>query len=179
MNFQSYYIFVLFTFYLLAPVQANKDVAGLSKAGLQLQVELNPVLSNYFRLRDALANSNPGGAALAAKAMKNALDSSEITIPEKQEEIDEILLDLSQGLEQIANTEDLKIQRMHFEQVSAKFYELLKIVGTAGKTVYRQHCPIALDNKGAFWLTEKRKIRNPYFGKSRLKCGKTVEVLKL
>jgi Cu(I)/Ag(I) efflux system membrane fusion protein len=37
--------------------------------------------------------------------------------------------------------------------------------------VYKEYCPMAFDNKGAYWLSESEEIRNPYFGKSMLTCG--------
>jgi hypothetical protein len=46
-----------------------------------------------------------------------------------------------------------------------------------GKTVYYQFCPMMNDGNGAYWLSETRDIRNPYYGESMLTCGETVETL--
>ena len=45
------------------------------------------------------------------------------------------------------------------------------------KPAYRQFCPMALGNKGAYWLSDKKPIRNPYFGDAMLTCGETKETL--
>jgi Cu(I)/Ag(I) efflux system membrane fusion protein len=46
-----------------------------------------------------------------------------------------------------------------------------------GKTVYYQFCPMANNNKGAYWLSESKVIRNPYFGEKMINCGETKEIL--
>ena len=46
-----------------------------------------------------------------------------------------------------------------------------------GKTVYYQFCPMAINNKGAYWLSELKSIRNPYFGEQMMNCGETKETL--
>ena len=37
--------------------------------------------------------------------------------------------------------------------------------------LYYQYCPMAFNNKGAYWLSNEEAIRNPYFGDKMLKCG--------
>ena len=37
-------------------------------------------------------------------------------------------------------------------------------------TLFRIHCPMALNNKGAYWIQDNAQTRNPYFGKSMLIC---------
>ena len=46
-----------------------------------------------------------------------------------------------------------------------------------GKTVHYQFCPMAKNGKGAYWLSENKDIRNPYFGKKMIDCGETKETL--
>ncbi|MCU0356648.1 MAG: DUF3347 domain-containing protein [Cyclobacteriaceae bacterium] len=74
----------------------------------------------------------------------------------------------------IASTEDIEAQRTAFETLSINLYEVAKD-GGAGMTVYKQFCPMAFDDKGAFWLSSEKKVMNPYFGASMLRCGKVQE----
>jgi hypothetical protein len=37
---------------------------------------------------------------------------------------------------------------------------------------------MAFNKKGAYWLSESKVIRNPYFGEKMLDCGETRETLK-
>ncbi len=39
------------------------------------------------------------------------------------------------------------------------------------KTLYLEYCPMADDNKGEYWLSDKEEIANPYFGQQMPKCG--------
>jgi Cu(I)/Ag(I) efflux system membrane fusion protein len=58
------------------------------------------------------------------------------------------------------------------------FYKTLKSFGLMGKTVFYQFCPMMNDGKGAYWLSETKDIRNPYYGEAMLTCGETKETLK-
>ncbi|HQE11916.1 MAG TPA: hypothetical protein PLQ78_04150 [Flavipsychrobacter sp.] len=44
--------------------------------------------------------------------------------------------------------------------------------------VYRQYCPMAFNDKGAYWLSNEEKIMNPYFGKKMLTCGEVTDTLR-
>jgi Cu(I)/Ag(I) efflux system membrane fusion protein len=37
---------------------------------------------------------------------------------------------------------------------------------------------MALNDKGAYWLSEFEEIRNPYFGDAMLTCGEVVETYR-
>jgi len=68
--------------------------------------------------------------------------------------------------------------RTSFEKVSDNMFALLKKADLKNANVYRQYCPMAFNDKGAFWLAEESEIRNPYFGKKMLECGEVTDSLK-
>ena len=37
--------------------------------------------------------------------------------------------------------------------------------------VYVEFCPMADGDKGAYWASSEKEIRNPYYGASMLTCG--------
>jgi len=82
------------------------------------------------------------------------------------------------ALEKIKEADGIEPMREGFEGLSN---ELIVVVGQFGvypaKTLYKFHCPMAFDNKGADWLQMDKDTRNPYFGASMLKCGQVVEVI--
>jgi len=139
--------------------------------------QLKSVLAHYYHLKDALVKSNAADAAAAAKAMSAALDSVGITVAEHETHIKDLVSEMGENLQHIAETDELEHQREHFAAVSDKLYEWLKIAGVHGDTVYRQYCPMAFDNNGAHWLSSEKEIRNPYFGNKMLKCGSIKETL--
>ena len=61
-------------------------------------------------------------------------------------------------------------QREHFEVLSTDIDDLITLLGTE-KTLYKDFCPMANNNKGAYWLSEVKEIKNPYFGAKMMKCG--------
>ncbi|HEC03657.1 MAG TPA: efflux RND transporter periplasmic adaptor subunit [Phycisphaerales bacterium] len=82
------------------------------------------------------------------------------------------------ALNEIKTSSDIERMRKAFERLSN---ELIVAVGQfgipLGKTLYKTHCPMAFDNKGADWLQLDEAILNPYFGASMLRCGEVKEVI--
>jgi Cu(I)/Ag(I) efflux system membrane fusion protein len=85
---------------------------------------------------------------------------------------------MNDHLRQIQSSVDIEGQRKEFSNLSNEFYKALKIFGLKGKTAYYQFCPMAFNEKGAFWLSASKEIRNPYYGDQMLTCGEVKEVIK-
>jgi hypothetical protein len=58
--------------------------------------------------------------------------------------------------------------------------DMIALVKAAGnsKTLYKDFCPMYNNKKGAFWLSETKEIRNPYYGKEMPRCGEVKEEIK-
>ena len=139
---------------------------------------LAEAIGHYFNLKNALVNDNAASAATGAKAMAASLqqlDKSYFTADQKKA-YDAIEKGLKDHVTQIAASNDIKVQRTHFVDLSSNVYELVKAFG-AGKTVYHDYCPMANDDKGALWVSEINDIKNPYFGASMLTCGSVEETI--
>lgn len=78
--------------------------------------------------------------------------------------------------QKIAVSDDLKVQRMAFSDLSNEMETLLRGNITSGK-IYKDFCPMAL-NGGSYWLSAIKDIRNPYYGAQMLSCGKVTEIVK-
>ena len=124
--------------------------------------ELKTVLTGYFTLTDALVNDDAGKAKEAATALAASTGSY-------AEQLNEYIL-------AIGETDNIEEQREAFEALSISIYDLAK-AGVAGLTVYKQYCPMAFDDKGAFWLSDEKQVLNPYFGASMLRCGSVQETI--
>ena len=62
--------------------------------------------------------------------------------------------------------------RMAFKNLSQAFLNYEKLFGHFSESIaYEVFCPMAFDNSGASWLSQKNEVLNPYFGASMLKCG--------
>jgi hypothetical protein len=62
--------------------------------------------------------------------------------------------------------------------LSKQLYTIFKEIDLKGKIIYWDYCPMALEGKGANWLSLNEKILNPYMGQMMPSCGSIKEILK-
>ena len=85
---------------------------------------------------------------------------------------------MSKALGAITEGVQIEAARQAFEQVSNELIAVVKQFGIGeNRVLYRLHCPMAFNNKGADWLQGNADTMNPYFGASMLKCGEVSEVV--
>lgn len=120
------------------------------------------VFHNYLQVKMSLVNSDADGAKIAAANMAEAFG-------EEQAE-------LRQLAKQMAETGELETQRELFSQFTTKVEPLFKGAVSEGE-IYKQYCPMAFNNQGAYWFADVKEIRNPYFGDRMLKCGRVEETI--
>ena len=125
------------------------------------------VLSVYLELKDALVKTDSKAASAAAKELVALVDGKH----------DEMSKKLKIDASQISASNDVNVQRTHFNDLSENVYAMVKNSSEKEKTVYKQFCPMALNNTGAFWLASEKEINNPYFGDKMLHCGMVKEEL--
>ena len=123
---------------------------------------------SYLELKDALVNSDTDKSKEVASGMVSILNDVEVATAG--------VSDLKEDAQLIASAENIEKIREHFEEISQNVYNLAK-TKNSGVTLYKQFCPMAFDNEGAFWLSAKEEIRNPYFGDKMLKCGRVEETI--
>jgi Cu(I)/Ag(I) efflux system membrane fusion protein len=85
---------------------------------------------------------------------------------------------LNEKLYKISNSNDIEYQRSAFAEFNDVFYNSLKSFGLHHGTVYYQYCPMAFGDKGAYWFSTDKEIKNPYFGDAMLSCGETREEME-
>ncbi len=90
---------------------------------------------------------------------------------------DELFQKIRFDAQHIADTENPDHQRDHFNTLSDNIYQWVKDTETNEQKLYRQYCPMAFDNRGAYWLSAEKEINNPYFGNKMLRCGSVKEEL--
>jgi len=78
----------------------------------------------------------------------------------------------------LAGEKNIEDKRREFEMISDALWSLTRTVKYQGEKVYYQFCPMAFENKGAYWLSKEVNIRNPYFGEHMLTCGSTQDSLE-
>ncbi|WP_421978139.1 DUF3347 domain-containing protein [Roseivirga seohaensis] len=129
----------------------NKEEKSTAKVNL---------VENYLALKDALVATD------GAKAQKAANDFLEVNNNDA----------LTADLKTIAGSTDVATQRIAFEGLSANMYSIVK-AGGSETVLYKQYCPMAFNNKGAYWLAAEEEVNNPYFGDVMLHCGSVQETI--
>ena len=140
---------------------------------------MDTFFGRYLELEEALVRSDTAKANSAASTMLfllNMLDKpmdKEVTA-RAWEEYNSAY---RKNLKAFLNAKDLQKKRLYFSYISEYLYASFKSFDMKKEDIHLVYCPKAFNEKGAYWLTENHKIRNPYFGDEKLKCGQIVEVL--
>ena len=144
----------------------------------------NELMTAYFSVKDALVETDTVKANAAAANLARAaetLKTDEITgdstgvIKETAKSFAGTITGSALGLRGEQNIDN---KRKEFEMISDALWSLTRTVKYEGQKVYYQFCPMAFDNKGAYWLSNDPNIRNPYFGEKMLTCGSTQDSLE-
>ncbi len=70
-----------------------------------------------------------------------------------------------------------KDKRLNFVFLSTVMVKSVRAFGYTNQKLYVDYCPMANDNKGAYWLSQTKEIRNPYQGQKMPKCGEVKKEL--
>ena len=166
--------------------EANKtaDSSAMTTATTNTAANQNAsvdeAVTAYLQLKNALTSDDGKGAAAAGKQLHEAmlkLDNASFS-PDQKKVYDDVKDDMKEHAEHIgANAEKIAHQREHFDMLSKDMVDLVKVVKPS-QTLYKDHCPMYNDNKGADWLSEVKEIKNPYLGKKMPDCGTVKEEIK-
>ena len=140
---------------LIAACSAKKEAVTKTEIAKE-----DNVITAYLTLKNALVATDAAQAKAAATKFL-AINKNEA---------------FHEPLTAINANDDIKAQRAAFEQLSIHLYDFVKANGHE-TVLYKQYCPMAFNNKGAFWLASEEEVNNPYFGDMMLHCGSVQEVL--
>ena len=137
--------------------------------------DVSDVLDAYLGIKNSLVKDDAKKAAEFGTALANATKSFD-SKSSSSSEVNEILEVIKEHGEHIAKS-DIGHQREHFAELTNEVKDLVKITGS-DRTLYTQYCPMYNSNKGGFWLSTSKEIRNPLFGSKMLKCGSVKETIE-
>lgn len=84
---------------------------------------------------------------------------------------------IKKQLKQLNDAKNIVEQRAEFALLSELLVQVVQVFGLSEGTLFIQYCPMAMDNKGANWLSKEGAIQNPYFGDKMLRCGSVEDTL--
>jgi len=142
----------------------------------EVQTSINKILVGYYAVKNALISDD--GKTANAQAGQLVKTLATVPMAKMTEEQHKVYMGLSDKIkfdaEHINETMDVKHQREHFNDLSNNIFTLVKGLKANDSPVYQQYCPM----KRAYWLSDNAAVKNPYYGKAMLTCGKITETLK-
>lgn len=156
--------------------KTNKPISISKEAKKVLQ----PVYVDYLKFKDFLAADNVEDAKKVAVSMQDNLAKINMSIftGESHTVWMKFSSNLKNILQHVPHLSNIEEVREKFLQVSITMIEMTNTFNPFDKTLYIQYCPMADNDKGADWLSLEKEIKNPYFGKSMLKCGEVKKEIK-
>ncbi len=156
-------------------VNKTNDIYDVSA---EFQNQIKQVYESYLPLKDAMIASNAALTNEKVKTLQKTINNVKMSLVKGEARITWMKdINVLQSIAEMMKTEkDLEKLRNLLSPLSDQLYHTLKKyqVETSG---FRQFCPMAMDNKGAFWLSDSDKVLNPYFGDAMLTCGNIEEEL--
>ncbi len=160
-----------------APDVEVETIAQVSDASDNTKAHINELLTAYHELKDALVNGDSEKTREAAATIPEniAAFNSDALDGEASEAYNNYIEPIQTSAAAMAAEASIDKQREHLVALSGNLYRLTKAFDANDADLYYQYCPMAFDNEGAYWLSSKQEIRNPYFGDQMLKCGSVRE----
>ncbi len=147
-------------------VDSVATVAAAPAVPIELKdSDSNKAYELYIKLKDVLVQSNSVEAQAAAKELSAVLHQ----LPEQAK--------AASLADKIAESTDLKEQRVSFTTLSNDLIALFKKAELNSGSMFVQYCPMANDGDGGYWLASEEEIRNPYYGDEMLNCGEVKETI--
>ena len=146
---------------------SESNERSVSSNSGELKGDLSQILNAYFEMNNHLVKDDASRAQKSGGQLEQALQSFKAT------NLSESAIENAQH---IAKSE-IDHQREHLVSLSTDIKDLIGIIGTKQK-LYEDYCPMANNNEGAIWISNKEEISNPYMGSSMPKCGKVNRVIE-
>ncbi len=137
---------------------------------------LSALLNSYLDIKNALVATDATTASVKAGELAKAIE--DVDMKALSEADHNTFMPLKEKLafdaRHISESKDISHQREHFSALSNNIYKLAKAVKLSAEPVYQAYCPM----KKMYWLSSEAAIKNPYYGKAMLTCGKVTETIK-
>ncbi len=145
-------------------VKADSSSKDLNQTSSKSEVlfeneNFTKIYKAYLDVKASLVNTNEEASATAAHTLFMLLKDIK-----SYKEIYDAALPFTEAT-------SVKERRKIFEGISNVMESQIEQETIISGTIYKQYCPMAFNGKGAYWLSDSKEVRNPYFGDQMLKCG--------
>jgi uncharacterized protein DUF3347 len=161
----------------------NSRPLTIGKNSAVFNESFDKLLTSYFNLKNAFVERDTVKVNYEAQKMAFYADSLKVDeikgdslglIKETAQTYTGVIVGSATAL---AGEREIEDKLKEFEMLSDAIWTLMRTVKYGGQKVYYQYCPMAFNNKGAYWISNTLQIRNPYFGAEMLECGNVADSL--
>lgn len=163
--------------------QAKPAPLTIDENSSEFTRSFDKLLAAYYALKDALVASDTTLANTASVDLGKQAGGLQVdqikgdTSGMIRETAKVFASNINSSAETLPKEGGLEAKRKEFEVISDALWSLARTVRYDGQKVFYQYCPMAFDNSGAYWLSDSREVRNPYFGSKMPKCGELADSL--
>ncbi|MFY7900897.1 MAG: DUF3347 domain-containing protein [Chitinophagaceae bacterium] len=125
--------------------------------------DVNKLFYQYHEIKNALIDADSKQVAELTSSLQQWI-KNDVAYNQKT--------DLQKSVEKLVKVNGIEKQRESFNDFSIIIWNIVKVSTNIHQPVYYQYCSM----KKAYWLSNEKEIKNPYYGASMLNCGKVVEV---
>ena len=156
---------------------SNNSIDFKSKTPAEFKDQLGVLLQSYLNLKEALVEGKQSEGKAQSRLFSE--DLQEVEAEGLSAEAEEYWVERQQALKAsskaLEKAENLEDQRQEFIRFSEEMIKTLVAFGLNNQSIFVDHCPMANSDQGDYWLSDIKKIRNPYFGDAMLTCGEIVK----
>lgn len=146
-----------------------------------LRKHLQVLISTYLDIGEALISDSAEVAKTKANQLIDVLERHEQENMELKLQVKTFYTNaahiIRQNAQNILSANELWEIRASFSAMAPAAYKLAKVADFSTKSLYYQYCSQSFDNRGAYWLSRSKEIRNPYAEQEKKNCGETVAIL--
>lgn len=146
----------------------------------QFKTQLKQVIDMYLEMKDALVTSKDVDTKKFAQEIEKALGKVDMKLLKGESHMYwmDKMKSINSANQLIIAAKNIDAQRGSFDELSVALISASQAFGMSDENLYVQYCPMADNNKGAYWLSKQSIIRNPYFGDQMLTCGEVKDSIK-
>lgn len=137
-------------------------LSGVTISAQKSDPTVSKLYSHYIQIKNALAADNAHRSALAAENFIKVAGTIDAKLLSEGN-----ISTLRKDATAISESRTIQKQRQYFYNLSDNMILLAGKFKLTDTTVFVQYCPMA----DGSWLSNERKIVNPYYGSSMLSCG--------
>lgn len=157
----------------------EKEISEQFEVSKKFKSQLQTAYHEYIKLKDNFIKSDADLSKNSAFNLQKALQNIDMKLLATNKAHKQWMIlnkTLLSSNNAIANSTDIKEQRKQFKILSEHFILAVQSYGI-NEISYKQYCPMADNDNGAYWLSREKQVLNPYFGDMMLKCGEVKQVI--